>query len=191
MPLLFHFLKLTCHHGQPYHSVDLRIKTLVQHDFDTLHENETYVEPEDILNNDEMWRTSDDDELPTSDDEVLPPHFHSLLLGCVLHLTSLACFSAAVKHKSMTCGCGAVQVTAKNMKCSQMAIEPEQGEPGTATPTPVPSSQDFDTEQIMSFITQLSNYENGNSLAFEKVKVCLLPLSFAASADSPVSTVLF
>ena len=60
-------------HGQPYHSVDLRIKTLVQHDLDTLHEHETYVEPEDLLNNDEMWRTSDDDELPSSDDEVLPP----------------------------------------------------------------------------------------------------------------------
>jgi hypothetical protein len=36
-----------------------------------LQENETYFEPQDVLCNDEMWRTSDDDDdMLSSEDEV-------------------------------------------------------------------------------------------------------------------------
>ena len=65
-----------------------------------------------------------------------------------------------------------------------MAMEPEEGEPGTATP--VPSSHDFDTEQIMSFIAHLSNYENGDSLSFEKIEVCFLLLTSSLPPLTPL-----
>ena len=45
----------------PYHSVELRLKTLVDQ-MDTLLEEETFLEPEDALNDDEMWHADDDDE---------------------------------------------------------------------------------------------------------------------------------
>jgi hypothetical protein len=57
-------------YSTPHHSVDLRIKTCVP-TYTALQENETYFEPQDVLCNDEMWRTSDDDDdMLSSEDEV-------------------------------------------------------------------------------------------------------------------------
>ena len=56
-------------YSTPHHSVDLRIKTCLPSYL--LQENETYFEPQDVLCNDEMWRTSDDDnDMLSSEDEV-------------------------------------------------------------------------------------------------------------------------
>ena len=57
-------------YSTPHHSVDLRIKTCVP-TYTALQENETYFEPQDVLCNDEMWKTSDDDDdMLSSEDEV-------------------------------------------------------------------------------------------------------------------------
>jgi hypothetical protein len=57
-------------YSTPDHSVDLRIKTCVP-TYTALQENETYFEPQDVLCNDEMWKTSDnDDDMLSSEDEV-------------------------------------------------------------------------------------------------------------------------
>jgi hypothetical protein len=63
--------RLGSDYSTPHHSVDLRIKTCVPPREAALQEHETYLEPQDVLCNDEMWRTSDDDDdMPSSEDEV-------------------------------------------------------------------------------------------------------------------------
>ena len=75
----------------PYHSVDLRIKTLT-HEVDTIPENATYLEPENILEDDAMWRTTDDDaEVTTSDssDEDVCESFFAFSVTLQTHMPFL------------------------------------------------------------------------------------------------------
>lgn len=64
----------------PYHSVELRLKTLVDQT-DSLLEEETFFEPEDALNDDEMWHADDDDEDFTTATEIEDHEVNAIVLS--------------------------------------------------------------------------------------------------------------
>lgn len=149
----------------PYHSVELRLKTLVDQ-MDTLLEEETFLEPEDALNDDEMWHADDDDEDFTTATEIEDHEVNASATMLSQVRASLISLYMCADGDQMQDSWRRQLVPPGGNSCRPPTPGCDRRS-GTTTPTPLPK----ETSDLIAFITHLSNYSDGETISTPTLKV--------------------